>query len=64
MTNPKFKNGQKVKYWGSYLDQFGNMFSVEGDPQYRPDYSPPGYYYDLTSHDLKQIPESELTQVK
>lgn len=50
---PKYNPSQTVEYQGK-------RYSIEENPQYRLDYNPPGYFYDLSSPELKRIPEQEL----
>lgn len=61
MTKPPlFPAGSKVEYIGWDKELSGQLFKVESAPLYRPTYDPPGYYYDLTHRNLKQVPECDI----
>ena len=59
MDNPKFNSGENIFHETPLHEEV--IYRIEGVPQYKSEGSPPGWYYDLSKPDLKQIHESKLS---
>lgn len=57
-----YEVGEQVKYRGGDTNHWGRTYTIEYGIQYRPEYDPPGYYYDLDHPEMKRIHEAALSR--